>query len=293
MSLLVSSLLLLSLVFLARGCGVRISEYGDIEFGQYFSLSSVLWKRCAASGYDENRYFPDPVQRAVAAEINCGRVPDAELLAAVADRINRAGNEHMTLIWWAYLARDPASFEALLKAGADATLPLEDPKRQLVIVSTITETAEHDPPRYAMLEAWLKLGGDPNFMPSEGSHSLLSKAAGRDFPKVAALLLRHGADPNMESGFGLPLSIAKDSAEAFKVIYEAGGSWDLVWRNAPIIKGEELPAPLELLCGEYADRIDKRSRESQFEVIRFLHEKGEPLPEKCLNRIPEVRHGQP
>lgn len=160
--------------------------------------------------------FADPQVAALAEAAARGDVAKVRALAPTTD-LNARGDRGVTPLQFAMLSRNPAGFEALLRAGADPT------RNDEAGDTVVHYAALADDPRY--LRLLLDHGTKPDLANAREGRSPLYEALAGHRHEQLRMLLQAKADPDFRSPLGdTPLLFAAriGDLDAVLILLEAG-----------------------------------------------------------------------
>lgn len=220
---------------------------------------------CSGDAMDAKQAFPDDPRTAELAQAaaggDAGRVRD--LVRQGADP-NARGEQGVTLLQLAMLARSKRGLEALLAAGADPNAP------GLGGATAVHGAAIADDPDY--LRIVLDGGGDPDARHGETGATPLAGATGPRTDAQLHMLLEAGADPGAPDRSGnTPLHKAAmiNAGAHVLALLEAGADPQALNAQGETFQRYFFNTP--------ADRLHERARAERDAVLGWLRERDLPV----------------
>lgn len=220
----------------SHGMDAVLESLGDSATGESVSsLPEEEWQRIAEEtraqyldGFEKamsptglghpRDYFSDPDEIALALAVETGNLEEIELLASQGVNLNATGKDEQTPLHWAMLARNKASFESLLKHGAN---PNQQNSTTGESIISLAACEEED-------SGWLRMvlahGGDPNLAnPTDdylqGGKTPIFAAIHSRSKQNLDMLIDAGADINHASSFGTTPAMYAAGLNWFDSVY--------------------------------------------------------------------------
>ena len=137
--------------------------------------------------------FPDSQVRSLAKAAGEGRVSQIDELVSRGINVNSRGTKNATPLFWAMRNDSIEGFKRLLELGADPNVIFDGGVNVLHLAIGLENS------NYLRLA--LEHGGNPNLVAGALEFTPLVKASNSTV-EVVAMLLKHGADPDMQSSRG-------------------------------------------------------------------------------------------
>lgn len=224
----------------------------------------VAGAACQGHEMDARKAFPDPAVAALAQAAADGE-RDAVLQAVAAGTDPDArGEDQVTPLQFAMLAQSKAGVEALMDAGADASVP------GLAGRTAVHSAAIADDPDY--LRILLERGADPDARHGRTGGTALADAAGPRTDAQFGMLLDAGADPAIADRTGnTPLHVAA-------MINAGGHVLRLLEHGAPASAKNAQDASFQAFYYKLpAEKLSAAARAERAAVTAWLEANGVPL----------------
>lgn len=124
--------------------------------------------------------------------------------------LNFIAEENMTLLLWAIIEKSPKALTALLIAGADPNLSIDNKGSVVNFTCALEDTT--------YIKLLLKYGGDPNVQMENGQPLTVFAALHSNWENVS-VLLEHGAEINAKDKNGDTVAMLYASLNDFEEVY--------------------------------------------------------------------------
>ena len=155
--------------------------------------------------------FPDSQVRSLAKAAGEGRVSQIDELVSRGINVNSRGTKNATPLFWAMRNGSIEGFKRLLELGADPNVIFDD-GGTVMHWTIILENSNY-------LRLALEHGGNPNLVAGALEFTPLINASNSTV-EIVAMLLKHGADPDMKSSRGgIPPVMWAAFSNRFDIVY--------------------------------------------------------------------------
>jgi ankyrin repeat protein len=218
------------------------------------------------------KYFSDPQMVALAEVVSQGDVQQIDKLVAQGADVNARGKDGLTLLMWALISENKASFKRLLEHGADPNLYIAG--HYLAGFHTVTKATAGIGNSSEWLEMALQHGGDPNLVTSitpKDTETPIFAAIESRRKQNLDLLIKAGADLNHQDHRGTtPMVYAAGMMYYDSAYYllEAGADFRIMERNG-----------FDVACEAVETTVDPRSDLERWrqKLLNALNAKGVDL----------------
>lgn len=219
---------------------------------------------CQGHAMDASKAFPDPAVAALAQAAADGDVAEVQRHVAAGADPDARGADQVTPLQYAMLAQSKPGVEALMAAGADASVP------GLAGRTAVHSAAIADDPGY--LRILLDHRADPDARHGQTGGTALADAAGPRTDAQFRMLLEAGADPSIADRTGnTPLHKAA-------MINAGAHVLQLLEHGAPASAKNAQDATFQAYYYKLpADKLSEQARGERAAVTGWLEANGVPL----------------